>query len=363
MKSLDFLQIVIGDRCKKLEKWDPQSDRRAIQGMGRFFPLRKILPKTLKSLLRLYAVIRNKKIYFVNALEKRFAHEFLLYCLKYNPEIPYDFFCESDCGELDFFLRNKFLAGLCDYLEEDDIFGSKALQTRLRYKTEISNHLRRKKSNYFWDEFQFPYFFIENNVFMEKYGIGELKNVDKIRGSTILDCGAFFGDSTWLFATHFQPDRIIAFEPDPISFQLLRKCSELNKPAFHNVELMNCGVFDTHKEVSLSLLGTGGAYVADEGMVRVECRSIDEIAESLSVSRIGLIKMDIEGSELPAIRGAQKVIIRDKPTLLISMYHKPEDFFEIPTLLKKLVPQYQFRFLNLDAEKLFFERILLAEVV
>jgi len=231
------------------------------------------------------------------------------------------------------------------------------------YKTEISDHLRRKKSNYFWDDFQFPYFFVENNVFVEKYGIGEIKNVDKIRGSIILDCGAFFGDSTWLFATHFQPTRTIAFEPDPVSFQLLRKCSELNNSAFHNVELMNYGVSDTQKEVSLSLLGTGGAYVADEGTVRVECRSIDEIAESLSLSRIGLIKMDIEGSELPALRGAQKVIVRDKPTLLLSIYHKPEDFFEIPTLLKKLVPQYQFRFLNLDAEKLFFERILLAEAV
>ena len=72
--------------------------------------------------------------------------------------------------------------------------------------------------------------------------------------------------------------------------------------------------------------------------------------------------MDIEGYELFAIKGAQKTIKKFKPTLIICLYHKGQDFFEIPKLLKQFVPEYKFRFANLSAKNPISERVLIAEI-
>jgi len=56
---------------------------------------------------------------------------------------------------------------------------------------------------------------------------------------------------------------------------------------------------------------------------------------------IAAIKMDVEEYELPAIKGACKIIKKYKSILLILLYHHGCDFFEIPTLIKLWIPQYK----------------------
>lgn len=52
--------------------------------------------------------------------------------------------------------------------------------------------------------------------------------------------------------------------------------------------------------------------------------------------------MDIEGSELKALKGAEKTIRENKPRLAICIYHKRMDLIEIAAYLLKLVPEYRF---------------------
>ena len=58
--------------------------------------------------------------------------------------------------------------------------------------------------------------------------------------------------------------------------------------------------------------------------------------------RVVHIKMDIEGAEKRALRGAVEIIRRDKPMLAICVYHKNDDLLEIPKLIKEIVPDYKF---------------------
>ena len=57
----------------------------------------------------------------------------------------------------------------------------------------------------------------------------------------------------------------------------------------------------------------------------------------------GFIKMDIEGAERNALIGAKNTIIKNKPVLTVCIYHKPEDFFDIPLLIEETVPgEYEY---------------------
>lgn len=67
--------------------------------------------------------------------------------------------------------------------------------------------------------------------------------------------------------------------------------------------------------------------------------AIDDVVDPQE--RVTMIKMDIEGSELEALRGARKTICRDKPRLAVCIYHKAEDMTEVPLYIKELVPEYR----------------------
>lgn len=66
--------------------------------------------------------------------------------------------------------------------------------------------------------------------------------------------------------------------------------------------------------------------------------ALDDVADT----KIGLIKMDIEGAEFDALHGAKHVIQRDRPHLAICVYHKRGDMPAIMEYLHSLVPEYRF---------------------
>lgn len=70
---------------------------------------------------------------------------------------------------------------------------------------------------------------------------------------------------------------------------------------------------------------------------KIEVRCLDEICSE----KVDYIKMDIEGEEAAALRGATHLIAKYKPKLMISAYHKIQDLWELPLLIKELNPSYQ----------------------
>ncbi|OOB79506.1 MAG: FkbM family methyltransferase [Epulopiscium sp. Nuni2H_MBin001] len=69
--------------------------------------------------------------------------------------------------------------------------------------------------------------------------------------------------------------------------------------------------------------------------------NVDSLDNVLRDTEVTFIKMDIEGAELQALMGAKQIIKKYKPQLAISIYHKPQDIFELPMYVKSLVPEYK----------------------
>ena len=107
---------------------------------------------------------------------------------------------------------------------------------------------------------------------------------------------------------------------------------------YKDVEIIPFGLWNERTE--RKFLGKRGDWsrVQENGTEVVPVDTIDHVCAS---NKVTFIKMDIEGSELEALRGAAEVIRRDKPKLAISIYHRPTDYFEIPFYVKELVPEYR----------------------
>ena len=74
-----------------------------------------------------------------------------------------------------------------------------------------------------------------------------------------------------------------------------------------------------------------------------QLRTLDSLIDSGEIcDEITFVKMDIEGAEMDALQGMEKMIQRNKPKLAICIYHKFEDLWEIPNYIKSLVPEYSF---------------------
>jgi hypothetical protein len=79
--------------------------------------------------------------------------------------------------------------------------------------------------------------------------------------------------------------------------------------------------------------------ISSTGDTTIQCVSLDEV---LFGYKPNFIKMDIEGAEHNAILGAKQLICEYKPQLAISVYHRPQDLWQIPMLIKKWDAGYKF---------------------
>ena len=81
-----------------------------------------------------------------------------------------------------------------------------------------------------------------------------------------------------------------------------------------------------------------GKPVNPSRIKEIEMRSLDSFVKD---ERITYIKYDVEGSESEALDGSKTVIKRDKPKLLVSLYHRTEDMFALPIKVTELNPSYK----------------------
>lgn len=192
--------------------------------------------------------------------------------------------------------------------------------------------------------------FLRHSFIYEQYAIPDL--VEARPGDCVIDAGAFIGDTTLYFAEKVGPQGYVyAFEAMPASAEDAKGNLALN--GYTNAEVVNMALASECKILRFaSTAPISNAYCHDDGDVAVKAMTLDAFVVDRGL-KINFLKMDIEGAEIDALHGAQKTILRDRPTCAIALYHRQSDFKDIPVLLQKLCPSYVFYF-RCEAEPVLF---------
>ncbi len=148
----------------------------------------------------------------------------------------------------------------------------------------------------------------------------------------VVDAGAFEGFYTW-HALNCGA-QVMAFEPLPPAQDMLA-LNFGDRIALFPALGAHDGATTLHSNREGSALH--GAMDGHGGQIEVEVRTLDSV---MNGGRVDLIKMDIEGSELDALRGASTTIKTFKPKLMVETYHRYRDAFDIYRFLLSLRPDY-----------------------
>ena len=170
------------------------------------------------------------------------------------------------------------------------------------------------------------------------------------RGSLVLDCGANWGLHTFLLSRLVGPTgRVLAVEASPEIQQLLKRNIAINK--IQNVEVVEkalgkeAGVVRFNSGVGST---TGRCARDDENVdvIEVASTTLDAITKSQSLP-LSLVKMDIEGAESMALKGATTTLKIVRPVFVIEL-HSPANDLEVA----KIMQQNEYELYRLNGEKI-----------
>lgn len=146
-----------------------------------------------------------------------------------------------------------------------------------------------------------------------------------------VDAGAYDGDTYLKISGLADVANAFLFEPDPGNYQKLIG----NVRGKEGVICLPCGLSDHHEVLSFNAgVGESGKISAD-GSAHVLVLPLDDLLPNI---KIDMIKLDIEGSEAVALKGAARIIRESRPVLAFSLYHKASDVWELPELVDALHP-------------------------
>jgi FkbM family methyltransferase len=161
-------------------------------------------------------------------------------------------------------------------------------------------------------------------------------------GDVVLDVGAHLGVFTRL-ALRANAARVIAIEADPANARCLRR-TFAQEIAASRVTVVEAAAWDRSGTLTFNSnpgRGTLSGQVSDKGTIQVRSVALDEVAEQLGLGRVDYVKMDIEGAERHALRGAGRLLREYAPRLAICTYHNPDDSQLLESIVRAAQPKYR----------------------
>lgn len=157
---------------------------------------------------------------------------------------------------------------------------------------------------------------------------------------TVLDCGAYKGDSTEIFAQVLHPQKIYAVEADPKTY--LKLCDYAKKEKKSEIIPVSAVIGSENGFVDYIFSGSRGSGESGQNKraktARINAKTIDSI---LAREPVDLIKLDVEGNEEKALNGAAETIRGFQPSLAVSLYHKTDDLYSLIIKVHEMLPSHE----------------------
>jgi FkbM family methyltransferase len=166
-------------------------------------------------------------------------------------------------------------------------------------------------------------------------------------GDVVIDAGGCFGDTALYFANKVGKNGIVkVFEFIPNNIEILNKNLHLNLDLASIIELIKNPLWNESKQnVYYRDNGPGSKVELNpfEGQTgKTTTLTIDDYVTSSGIRKVDFIKMDIEGAETNALKGAIETIRNFRPKLAIALYHSTKDFESIPKFINDLGIGYKY---------------------
>ena len=151
-----------------------------------------------------------------------------------------------------------------------------------------------------------------------------------------VDGGSYDGDTirSFIDRVHGRFAAVYAFEPDPATFKKLQG-NFRDEPRVHPI---HAGLYSRNGNLRFRDDASRGAIFAADGDIEMPVTTLDEV---FGEGRATYIKMNIEGAEIDALRGGERLIRREHPKLALSVYHRPSDLWRIPEIVESFNPDYR----------------------
>lgn len=194
---------------------------------------------------------------------------------------------------------------------------------------------------FYYNGYLLPIKQFETSVFWHKHSLNILKTLPKIKNKDIIDVGGFIGDSV-LILKDFTTKTIHTFEPTSSNHKLLLQTLKLNN--ISRAIPVKKALGSKPDTLTMSIYGGASSLIRthkNSPKESIEVTTLDIYAREHNLD-IGFIKVDIEGFEMEFLKGARATIESQKPAMLISIYHKSDDFFYIKPMLESWNLGYTF---------------------
>lgn len=232
----------------------------------------------------------------------------------YIPDVPV--VNDGEVFDLEFFERHRDeLDTVCDILA-DDLSKQTFCDVILYRLTGKLEYLRRHV--------------VTNNEVM-----GQILHTKNYRYTA--DLGAYNGDSIReLYEFSPKLSRVVAFEPDARTFKKLTAFAE-SVP--YEIKAYNFAAWDKDMTLEFTAGGNRNSTLIGNDAIKTGAKIKTVTAsrlDSVYAGECDYIKYDVEGAEYEALLGSRETIKREHPELLVSLYHRSEDLYRLPLLVRDM---------------------------